>query len=229
MEQDELNQNPEENKSVVKTKKGWFTLFVIIILLVAGGYVIFDKYKILDINKISGITKPEQRTSAILRIDFAEAQKVDTSQWRDFVYEYFGYKLKVPNDVMVGGSTAYNDPSNLRKGENKHNLSFSKSDWYYVYFFPEGGFNYANKQLNSTSTKTYSSSMQSKQVTVKQYDEENVHIYFDNYHNFAIRIFVSKTHKDYWPVVEKILQLADLTDNIPSVTTSTKMNTSTKK
>ncbi len=228
MEQDELEVNLQSNKTPeIKKKKYWWYILLVVILLIVGGCLVLVKYKvlnigILNIKKIGEIIKPDKQADTILKIDSSEVAKVDTSKWRDFVYEYFGYKLKVPNNVMVGGSTDYNATSSLRQGDKKYSLAVSRSDEYYIYFFPEGGFSYANKQLYKTPIKSYSSKINSKPVTVNQYDDENIHIIFDNYHGFVIRVFVDKDKQEYWPVVEKILQLADLTDNIPAITTSTK-------
>lgn len=143
-----------------------------------------------------------------------ELAALDTGDWRSFTHPDFGYTIQLPTDWLIARtfSPFDDDASLLVKDQKKQTLALSSGDKYHIYLFPEGGYHRNDVYTTKTPLKTEQTILLGKSVVKDIYDEENVVIRFNDYHDFRIQIYVNKQHKDGWILVEKILSLMNIDD-----------------
>jgi len=147
-----------------------------------------------------------------------ELAAVDSSAWAHFTHPDFAYTFVVPPNGFMARtfSSTEGDVSLLVPGEQKQTFAISSGEEYYLYLYPEGGYDRDDLAVNGkTPVETYSEVFQGKDVVREIYDAENVIIRFPDYHDFRIQLFVKEGKKEGWLTVEKILSLMDVTEGLP--------------
>jgi hypothetical protein len=179
------------------------------------------------------VVKNSQKGGVLRKVPQEEIDKVsvNSTTWRTIPFADYGYDFTAPKDWLViqNSSTRAEDVSGiLGVNKQKQMTALSKEDWYHVYVLPEGGYSFADPQIEKDAESIKTANFKGKEVMIETYDQENITIRFKNYHDFRIQIFVSNNHPEGWVLVERILEKMNIEDkevkmpnkNIPSTTST---------
>jgi len=181
-------------------------------LFMFGKKVFFTGICVCLIFIFSGCLKP-QSTGILMMADNQQIQAVDASNWEEFSHQPYKYKFQYPSqEFFLIKTNEKNKLSNIIENEKVEAISIGVSDYYYMYFIPEGGFPLTDRD-SSKAKETRNAIFAGKTVSIEKYDNENIYIRFKDLHDFRIQVFVSEDYEDIgWAKFEKVLETFEFID-----------------